>query len=81
MNKRLEEILSIQKSFYVSWKLMGIKNAFKLPIFVRYNVCCESLSGKVEIKSSGGIFRRMMTIGFGEVGIFDKKHERTILQI
>ena len=55
MNKRLEKILSIPKSFYVSWRLMGIKKAFKLPIFVRYNVCCESLSGKVKLKSGGGI--------------------------
>lgn len=80
MNKRLEKILSIPKSFYVSWRLMGIKKAFKLPIFVRYNVCCESLSGKVKLKS-GGVFHRMVTIGFGEVGIFDKKYDRTILQI
>lgn len=37
MNKILEHILSIPKSFYVSLKYFPLKDAVKLPIMVRYN--------------------------------------------
>lgn len=73
----IEFIRSIPKSFYVSAKLMGIKKALNLPIFVRYNCKLLSLTGKV---IGGGKFGSLH-IGFGRVGIIDSKYQRTILQI
>lgn len=52
MNKILEHILSIPKSFYVSLKYFSLKDAVKLPIMVRYNTVLLGLKGK--IINSGG---------------------------
>lgn len=79
MNKILEHILSIPKSFYVSLKYFSLKDAVKLPIMVRYNTVLLGLKGK--ITNSGGAKFAMFKVGFGNVGVFDKKYERTMLQI
>lgn len=79
MNKILEHILSIPKSFYVSLKYFSLKDAVKLPIMVRYNTVLLGLKGK--IVNSGGAKFAMLKVGFGNVGVFDKKYERTMLQI
>lgn len=52
MNKILEHIFSIPKSFYVSLKYFSLKDAVKLPIMVRYNTVLLGLKGK--ITNSGG---------------------------
>lgn len=52
MNKLLEYILSIPKSFYVSLKYFSFKDALKLPILVRYNTVL--LNTKGTIVYSGG---------------------------
>lgn len=79
MNYYLERLLSIPKSFYVSGKLTGWKNAYKLPICVRFNSLLKDLTGEVLIESE--IQSKMLLIGFGEIGIFDKRYSRTILEI
>lgn len=79
MNKLLEYALSIPKSFYVSYRLTGLKQAFRLPILVRYNTCVKSLKGRV-ILTGGGKFA-IVRFGFIEVGIYDKTYQRSILQI
>lgn len=79
MNKILEHILSIPKSFYVSSKYFPLKDAVKLPIMVRYNTVLLGLKGK--ISNSGGAKFAMLKVGFGNVGVFDKKYERAMLQI
>lgn len=43
--KVIEFLLSIPKSFYVSLRLTGIKKAFRLPIYVRYNCKIINLDG------------------------------------
>ena len=53
MNKILEHILSIPKSFYVSSKYFSLKDAVKLPIMVRYNTVLLGLKGKIT-NSRGG---------------------------
>ena len=73
----LELILSIPKSLYVSLRLMPLKYALKLPIFVRYNCKIISLKGKVEVDKSA-IKTKILSIGFGSVGVFDKTYERSI---
>lgn len=72
----IETLLSIPKSFYVSCKLTNLNEAIHLPVLVRYNVVCQNLKGKLIQKGEGKLI-----FGFGSVGIFDKKHERSILQI
>jgi len=53
-----------------------MKNALKFPIIVSHKVSLKKLSGVIEIK--GKIKTGMVRIGFNEVGIFDRKYERTI---
>lgn len=76
----LEKIISIPKSFWVSAHFFSLKEAIKLPILVRYNTKVQSLKGKVKI-NSGGVKTAMLKIGFGGVGIYDKKYSRTIITI
>lgn len=38
LNRGIELLLSIPKSFYVSWRLTSFRDAFRLPILCRYNV-------------------------------------------
>jgi acetyltransferase-like isoleucine patch superfamily enzyme len=66
------------KTIYINFKYFTIKNALKLPILVSRNVWLKNCSGKIEI--IGNIYSGMVKIGFGEVGIFDKKHSRSILE-
>lgn len=76
----IETLLSLPKSIYVSLRLFPFWEAIKLPIMVRYNTSILSLDGLIKVKS-GGVKRGMIRVGFGTVGIFDKKYERSILQI
>lgn len=79
MNHRLEQLLSIPKSFYVSGRLVGWKYAHKLPVCVRFNAMLKDLSGSILIE--GPIQSKMLKVGFGDVGIYDKRYSRTILEI
>ncbi len=74
-----EKILSIPKSFYLCVKLMPLRQALHIPIMVRYNCKIKSLKGCV--KFFAPVRPMMMTVGFESVGIFDKKYERSIVQI
>lgn len=58
----------------------SFKRAIRLPIIVRYNTQLKSLSGKV-ICSYRELRFGDVKIGFGDVGIFDKRYERCILEI
>lgn len=73
MNKYIEYLLSVPKSFYFCVRCMPFIKALRLPILVRYNVLVRHI-GKIE---TGGELCSVR-IGFGDVGIFDKKRERTI---
>lgn len=75
----LEYFISLPKSFYVSWKLTSFKTAFKLPIFVRYNTILKKLTGTLEIQTTP--YPGIVRIGFGNVGIYDKRYQRSILEI
>lgn len=79
MRTIFEKILSIPKSFWVSSHFFPLKEAIKLPVFVRYNTKIQSLKGTIKIKSGGNT--AMLRVGFGGVGIYDKKYSRTILTI
>jgi acetyltransferase-like isoleucine patch superfamily enzyme len=78
IKKLLEYLFSLPKSIYICLRLLPFQQAIKLPILVRYNVKMLSTSGLIDIV--GGNFARLR-IGFGNVGVFDKTYERSIIQI
>lgn len=78
--KFFEYLVSIPKSYYVSFRLCPIPLALKMPIMVRYNCITRDLSGRV-IFSMPYVSTGMVKIGFGNVGIFEKKCEKSILEI
>ena len=79
MRYAFEKILSIPKSLYLCVKLMPLRQALHLPVMVRYN--CKITSAKGKIRLNAPIRPMMMTVGFESVGIFDKKYERSSVQI
>ena len=75
----LDKLLSLPKSLYVSFRLFSFKDALKLPVVVRYNTRLLSLNGKIKVM--GGVKRAMLSVGFNNVGLYDKKYQRSMLQI
>jgi acetyltransferase-like isoleucine patch superfamily enzyme len=59
--------------------LLPFKDAIKLPIVVSRKTKLKSLKGSFKINSPVNF--AMIKVGFGTVGIFDYKNERTILEI
>lgn len=80
MSFSCEKLISLPKSLYVSFRLFPFKQAVRMPILCRYNVKCLSLKGKMKVPE-GGARTCMFRIGFGHVGVFDKKYSRSILEI
>lgn len=80
MKPIIEKILSIPKSLYVSIRLFPLHDALKLPCLVRYNTKILDLKGQIKVKN-GIVKPFMFHFGFGGVGVFDKRYERSILQI
>ena len=74
------KLLSIPKSFYVSWRLAGFKKAFSLPVWVRYNTVLNALGGVVRFGNDSATFASL-SIGFASSGISDKKNSRSLLEI
>ena len=67
------------KTIYVNFMLLPFKDALKLPIVVSRKTKIKSLDGKVLIVTK--VRTAMIKIGFGDVGIFDYRYERTILEV
>jgi acetyltransferase-like isoleucine patch superfamily enzyme len=84
MNYNLAEIIckivSIPKSWFVSYRLTDLKTSFRLPVLVRYNTILVSLKGKIDFCDCP-IRRGVFQFGFNQVGVLDKKYERPILEI
>lgn len=79
MVKYLDLIGGIHKTLYVNFKYFRLKDAIKLPVWIAKNTIFNSIKGNIII--SGPVKRGMVKIGFGYVGIFDKKRSKTILEI
>lgn len=75
----IEKILSIPKSLYFCLKTLPFNQAIKIPILIRYNCKIISCHGKIEIGDK--VKFASIQIGFGQVGIFDKKYSRTIIEL
>lgn len=71
-------LLSFPKSICFCIKMLPFKTAIKLPIIIRYNTKISSCKGKIDIERKKFA---SIKIGFGGAGCFDKKYQRTILEI
>jgi acetyltransferase-like isoleucine patch superfamily enzyme len=67
------------KSIYFNLKYLPFKYAIRLPIFVSNKVFL--LEAKGAIKIDPPISTGMILIGYGNIGIFDKKRSRSIWQV
>lgn len=78
LSKILFIFFAIPKTLYFNFKYLPFRQAVKLPILISHRVWLLNLSGNVTVsKVEFGAVR----IGFGSVGIFDKKKSRTIWQV
>lgn len=80
MNSFLEKLLSLPKSIYVSYRLVGKRFCWRVPILVRYNVLVKSLKGRIVFENENPTFGQIR-IGFNDINILDKKYQRTIIEI
>lgn len=67
------------KTLLVNFKYLPFTDAIKLPIFISRKVYLMDLKGSITIK--GEIASGMIRIGYGEIGIFDRKNSRSILEL
>jgi len=67
------------KSVYFNFKYFPLKKAIHLP--VRINRRCSLINLKGSLIIDGDISPAMIQIGFGEVGIFDKKKEHSVWNV
>ena len=83
MNPRIlfEKLLSIPKSFYVSMHYFPLRHAVKLPVLVRHNVKLLSVGGRIILSDSVKPRTGILSFGFGRVGVFDKRYERSIWEV
>ncbi len=66
-------------TFYFNFKSFPFYTAIRFPVFLTRNVILKNISGKTELPSP--FHTGSIRIGFGEVGIFDKKRSKTIWDV
>lgn len=80
MSKTLKFIKRVNlKSIYFNFKYLSFKKAIKLPILISKKVYLRKTGGEIKIDSP--IKTGMIQIGYGNIGIFDKKKSRSIWQV
>jgi acetyltransferase-like isoleucine patch superfamily enzyme len=67
------------KTIYFNFHYFKISEAILFPVFISKNIRLNKLDGKVILQCP--IRTGLIRIGFGDVGIFDKKKSKGILQI
>lgn len=72
-------VIHLPKTLYFNFKYLKLSQAIELPFFVSREVCLLKAGGGVSIV--GNLRTGMIRIGFGDVGIFDKKKSRTLWQV
>lgn len=70
--------ISIIKSVYFNFKYLPFKSAVKFPFLISRKVYLKDTKGKININHP--LEFGLIKIGFGDVGIFDSKRQRTIWQ-
>ena len=70
-------IIGLPKTIYLNFKCLPFKQAIKLPILVSSKVVIRKLTAKIELhECKTGVIR----LGFGNVGIFDRRYSRSIIE-
>ncbi|HYE12266.1 MAG TPA: acyltransferase [Patescibacteria group bacterium] len=72
-------LLGMPKTIYFNLKYFDFATAIKLPVLVSHRVVLLNTSGKLIINAN--IRPGLIKIGFGNVGIFDKKRSRSIWEV
>lgn len=72
-----EYVFSIPQSFIFCINYFPLKTAIKLPILVSKNVKLSSMKGAIKLDCEKIKFG-MVRLGFGDVGIFDRKYSRSV---
>ncbi len=73
------KIFGLPKTLLFNFRYFPFKTAVKLPVLLSHRVWLEEMSGKVLLPPV--VSRGMVRIGFGEVGIFDRRRSRSIWQV
>ncbi|MDR0961093.1 MAG: acyltransferase [Mediterranea sp.] len=76
INKLLH--ISIIKTLRFNLHYFPFKTAVRLPVIISRNVSLKEMKGSVNLKQ---VQRGIVTIGFNEVGIFDRRHSRTLWEV
>ncbi|WP_415337199.1 acyltransferase [Clostridium perfringens] len=69
--------ISVIKTIMFNIKYFNLNNAIKFPVIISKNFKLHTLKGSVEL---GEVKFATSKLGFGNVGIFDKKYDRGIWQ-
>lgn len=85
MKKKLKNIVRILwylnfKTIVFNFKYFKLSEAFLFPVFISDNVLLRQMKGNVEILGDK-LETGMIRIGYGNVGIFDKKKSRAIWEV
>lgn len=67
------------KTIYFNLKYLPLKQAIYFPIFVSRK--CSLLKRKGQVTILGRLSPGLIQIGFGSIGVFDKRYSRSILDI
>jgi acetyltransferase-like isoleucine patch superfamily enzyme len=67
------------RTIYFNLKYFPLKHALKLPVLISKNVYLKEVSGRIHFECP--IRFGLIQIGYGNVGIFDKKMSRTIWDV
>ncbi len=78
MSKLFLYALAIPKTLAFNFRYFPLGQALRLPVFVSHRVWLKQMSGQVRL---GKIRTGVVTLGFGDVGIFDRMVSRTIWQV
>ena len=77
-----EKLISLPISIYASFKLCeNWCDAIRLPVFIRYNTVIKSLRGCVKLENDARNKPFVFKIGFGNIGVFDRRYQRTVIKI
>jgi acetyltransferase-like isoleucine patch superfamily enzyme len=79
LNKIYLFIRALPKSIFFNLKYLKFKEALMLPILVSHRVLLSDTKGRITIEAKPKI--GLITIGFGDVGIFDKHLSRSVWKV
>jgi carbonic anhydrase/acetyltransferase-like protein (isoleucine patch superfamily) len=80
MGKLIRFILKLNfKSVYFNFKYFKWRKAIKFPVLISKHVILKTTNGSVSLPES--ISTGMIQIGYGDVGIFDKKRSKSIWEV